>query len=98
MVYHIGKQDTIQKRCLKVITKKSHRGATVEELRVIYNHLKLADRKRTSSVSYVLLSLMQHNLDGLRPKIYLRNRDKAKFKVQCTILSKVQQNPFYREL
>ena len=45
-VRFIGKLDTIQKRCLKIIDRKLHPGASANELCQVYNHSILEDRRK----------------------------------------------------
>ena len=94
-VSFIGKLDTIKKRCLKIIDRKLHPGASADELCQVYNYSSLEDRHK----KHLLAMMHRHaqknsNLENQRPKIQLRNR--GKFKVPYTTLTKVRNSPFYR--
>ena len=96
-VSFIGKLDTIKKRCLKIIDRKLHPGASANELCQVYNHSSLEDRRKKHLLSVMYRHAQKKfNLENQRPKIQLRSRGKIKFKVPYTTLTKVQNSPFYR--
>ena len=85
-VSFIGKLDTIQKRCLKIIDRKLHPGASANELCQVYNHSSLEDRPKKHLLSVMYRHAQKKfNLENQRPKIQLRNRGKIKFKVPYTL-------------
>ena len=96
-VSFIGKLDTIRKRCLKIIDRKLHPGASADELCQVYNHSSLVDRRKKHLLAVMYRHAQKNsNLENQRPKIQLRNRGKIKFKVPYTTLTKVLNSSFYR--
>ena len=96
-VSFIGKLDTIQKICLKIIDRKLHPYESADELCQVYNHSSLEDRPKKNLLAVMYRHAQKNfNLENQRPKMQLRNRGKIKFKVPYTTLTKVQNSPFYR--
>ena len=68
--------------------------ASVED---IYNIISLSERRRKHHLSLMYrISTVESYIDVSRPGINLRSRNKIKFAVPATRLTKVIKSPFYR--
>ena len=95
--YNIKRLNSIQRRGLKVIDQHQHRNADTDELMNIYGYIQLEKRSELHICSIMFrLSKRGENIDNYKPNIRLRNRNKIKFKVSFTSLTKVLKSPFYR--
>ena len=89
--------DKVQRRAVRIIDRGLHKRCSTAELEDIYMLKPLKDRRRLHHLSLMYrLAHAGYNLDHDRPNIVLRNRNKIKFYVPTTKLTKVMNSPYYR--
>ena len=93
----IDRLNNLQKRAVKLIDNKLHRGLDSNQLMNIYNLEPLLKRReRHHLVLMYRLKADSENLDTHRPGISLRSNNKIKFRNRTTKLTKVLNSPYYR--
>ena len=81
--------DKLQRRALKIIDSGKHRNYNDKALENVYLLKPLAHRRREHHLA------LMYRLREI-PEVVLRNRNKIKFKISATKLTKVLRSPFYR--
>ena len=93
----INNLDKIQERAFKQIRFGAHRNLPCHRIDDVYNIVPLKERRKKHHLSLMYrLSSIDSYLDTSRPGINLRSRNKIKFSVPVTKLTKVKKSPFYR--
>ena len=89
--------DKLQRRALKIIDSGKHRNYNDKALENIYLLKPLTDRRREHHLAlmYRMKEILSY-INEDRPQVVLRNRNKIKFKISATKLTKVLRSPFYR--
>ena len=89
--------DKLQRRALKIIDSDKHRNYNDKALENVYLLKPLADRRREHHLALMYrLREIPSYINEDRPEVVLRNRNKIKFKISATKLTKVLRSPFYR--
>ena len=93
----IDRLENLQKRALKLIDNKLHRGETVDRLLELYG-LQTLQKQRENHHLVLMYRLSQEKtyLESYRPGIELRSNRKIKLKIKTTKLTKVMNSPYYR--
>ena len=93
----IEKLDRIQKRSVKIIDGYRHREMQYRDLLLLYGLDELGIRRKRHHLAVMFRhSKSNLHLDEDRPEVTLRNRNKLKFKIRTTQLTKVQKSPYHR--
>ena len=89
--------DKLQNRAIKQIRYGSRIIETEQSLENRYNIVPLKERRKRHHLSLMYrLSSIDQYLESRRPAVNLRSRNKIKFLVPTTKLTKVIKSPFYR--
>ena len=89
--------DKLQVRAVRLIRYGNHRDVSDREIEIRYNITSLSERRKKHHLSLKYrLSRIESYLENKRPEITLRSRNKIKFSVPVTKLTRVLKSPFYR--
>ena len=93
----VGLLDRIQERAIKQIRFGNDMDPAGARMEDIYNIIPLSERRRKHHLSLMYrISTVESYIDVFRPGSNLRSRNKIRFAVPATRLTKVIKSPFYR--